>query len=116
MQYFYYCGNSCTFDFDLFRQILTLVRDTTHSWNGKLYFVDLPGYGKNPTYDERDQAISIVQGLDIPLIDLSEVFQSQEDPLEMFPYRLPGHYSPKGYQVVAETILKRLREDQVLED
>jgi hypothetical protein len=30
-----------------------------------------------------------------------EAFAAQRDPLSLFPFRMPGHYTPEGYRLVA---------------
>lgn len=37
-------------------------------------------------------------------IDGSELFQNRSDPLDIFHYRLPGHYNENGYKLLAEHI------------
>ena len=53
-------------------------------------------------------------GLSIPIsnhsarssfkIDGSEFFHNRSDPLDIFHYRLPGHYNEHGYKLLAEHI------------
>ena len=53
-----------------------------------------------------------VNELDIPIIDIHrEVFDPHLDPLSLFPFRKRGHYTAKGYRLVAEVIGKRLEAD-----
>jgi hypothetical protein len=101
----------------LFEEILQEARDRTSAWGGKLYFVYLPAwqrYGTNAdqtTLFHRDQVLSIVAKLDIPMIDIHEAMIQHPDPLSLFPFRLPGHYVAEGYELVASA-LKKYLEDQ----
>ena len=49
----------------------------------------------------------IVEELDITFIDiLNEVFEKENDPLSLFPFKTNSHYNEKGYMKIAETIIK----------
>ncbi|BCA54133.1 hypothetical protein W02_12730 [Nitrospira sp. KM1] len=96
---------------ELFRSILQEAKHTVNSWGGKFVFVYLPRYerytpvGGQP---DRDGILEIVNSLGIELIDLHPVFADSDDPMELFPLRLPTHYSPAGYRLVAEQLLAYL--------
>lgn len=103
-----YEGKNYEFDIELFRKILTFSRDACATWEGKLYFVDLPTYEyvKMGTFPQAHETVrTIVEELGIPGIDVYAAFMAHDDPLVLFPFRLPGHYSEEGYKVVAQTIL-----------
>ena len=97
---------------DVFRHILAQVKNSSGTWGGKMYFVylpDWPRYSNNdvgPVAKQRDSVLGIMKSLGIPVIDLHPVFQSQSDPLAMFPFREPGHYTEKGHSLVAEEVLR----------
>ena len=84
-------------------------------WGGKMYFVYLPsfeGYSTSNEHKNRDFVMQTATELDIPIIDIHrEVFDSHQDPLSLFPFRMRGHYNAEGYRVVAEAIGKRLEAD-----
>ena len=94
----------------LFEEILQEARDLTISMDGKFYFVYLPGwsrYAAEANEDDlfyRDQVLAIVRSLDIPVIDMHEIFVQHPDPLSLFPFRIEGHYTAEGYELVASTI------------
>ena len=94
--------------FKEFRKILKLSKDFTVKNNSKLYFVYLPEYHRYRTnYDNTnyDFIKNIIDELEIPLIDIhKEVFTKEQNPLELFPFMLNGHYNEKGYKKIAETI------------
>jgi hypothetical protein len=102
-------------DFPLFRRILEEARETTRGWGGTLYFVYLPAESRyheekhRRAHDSiRSRVLSIVEELQLPLIDLHPAMSWQPDIAEMYAY--PGaHYSPAGNRLVAETILETLR-------
>lgn len=91
-------------------RILQQANKKTSIWGGKMYFVYLPGRGQvHPT---RDFVLKTVKDLNIPIIDLKEeIFDIHPDPLSLFPLRLHAHYNAKGYELIAEVISKKLKED-----
>jgi hypothetical protein len=104
------------FDEVLFRQILETARDETAAHDGQLVFVYLPGFPGRPNdpnetlveHPHRRAVLAVAGELGLPVIDVRERFLSQPDPPALFPFRLPGHYTPEGYRLVAETILQNL--------
>lgn len=98
----------------LFRDILTQVETRVVAWGGKIYFIylpDWPRYSGNelePVSKQRDSVLALVTSLGIPVIDIHPVFQAQSDPLSLFPFREPGHYTEKGHLLVAEEVMRAL--------
>jgi hypothetical protein len=100
----------------LFGEILSKAREAVSRFEGRLYFVYLPaweryGHPANARKD-RDQVLSLVKSLDIPVIDVHPAFESQGDPLSLFPFRRFGHYNEQGHALVAETVLADLSVDE----
>ena len=99
---------------DIFRDILAQVKESTGTWGGKMYFVylpDWPRYSGNdigPVAKQRDSVLGLAKSLNIPVIDLHPVFQAQSDPLAMFPFREPGHYTEMGHSLVAKEVLRTI--------
>ncbi len=49
----------------------------------------------------------IVNELGINFIDIHEkLFLKANNPLDFFPFGLPGHYNEKGYKKIAEIVFK----------
>jgi hypothetical protein len=103
-----------TFDAPLFRQILEVAKEAVETRGGRLVFVYLPGYparAGDPGEElveppHRRQVLTIAREVGLPVIDVWEAFRAQPDPVSLFPFRLPGHYTPEGYTLAAETILQ----------
>lgn len=93
-----------------FKKILTLAKNFVEENNSKLFFIYLPEYYRYKTrYNETNYNLvkNIVSDLKIPFIDIhKEVFKKQQNPLQLFPFELFGHYNVEGYKQVAETIYK----------
>ena len=103
-------------NFDVFGQILTQAKSRVMAANGKLYFVYLPGwarYAKTPQLGlkQRARVLSMVNSLQIPIIDIGQVFDSHKDPLSLFPFSEPGHYNEIGHRLVAEEVVRNLSKD-----
>lgn len=53
--------------------------------------------------------LNTANSLNIPAIDNhSEVFESHNDPISLFPYRLGGHYNALGYELVSRAIFRKI--------
>ena len=107
----------------MFVEILDKSKNLISTWNGKMYLVYLPAYGRysknfmHPEWtgialENREFVLSSALNLQIPIIDIhKELFLEHEDPLSLFPLRLNGHYNSKGQELIAELINNRLKSD-----
>lgn len=97
---------------DVLMSVLQEAVTLTETWGGKVVFVYLPHYGRYTNTWladlDRDQVLARVRRLNLEIIDLTPVFAAQPDPLKLFPFRSPGHYTVEGNQLVAEHILSGL--------
>ena len=112
--------DAAVFDRESFVTLMKTANTVVKSWGGRLIFVYLPdwnrychrvetwaGYcGPTPTYS-REAVIEAIGGLDIPLIDMSAIFEAHPNPGTL--YRYPGsHNSAAGYRLIGQTILEKL--------
>ena len=101
----------------LFREILAEAKERSDSWGGKLYFVYLPASARydgsldQDNLHNRQDVLSLVEELSIPIIDFHEVMSTHPDPLSIFPFRIGGHYTAEGYRLLAEQIETYLESD-----
>ena len=98
---------------DLFREVLSQAQARVTGWGGKLHFVYLPGFATYANYPDighklRPRVIDVVNSLKIPVIDIDPVFRAEGDPLSLFPFREPGHYTEPGHRLVAQEVLKTI--------
>ena len=98
-----------------YNNILINLKKLTDSQKVELYFVYLPYIGTflDSDYYQTDKihkkVISMVKNLDIQYIDLLNVLNTKEkDPLSMYQSRKHQHLNEKGYNFVAETIIKKI--------
>ena len=93
-----------------FKQILQLTKELSNKNSSKMYFVYLTQYERyTSNYDDTNYNLvkKIVNELNIPFIDIhKEVFEKEQNPLKLFPFKLFSHYTVDGYKKVAKTIYK----------
>ena len=98
----------------LFAQVLGEAKQRVGSWGGQFYFVYLPAWQR---YSEtiqrenlhcRNDVLRLVEALEIPLIDFHQILSTHPDPLSLFPFRVDGHYTAEGYQLLAQQIERYL--------
>jgi len=99
------------------KNIINLSNQLSIENNSRFYFVYLPLYKRfqlnnnEDDYKSYKEIIKIVENLKIPIIDVNkELFNNIKDPLVLFPFRSPGHYNVKGYELVTRTIFKKINE------
>jgi hypothetical protein len=97
---------------DLFEQVILRAKATVAAWGGQLYVVYLPDFaryaksGALPPNPDRARILAFLRTAGVPVIDVHEAFLQQADALDLFPFRIRGHYNERGHRVVAETVLK----------
>jgi hypothetical protein len=100
-------------DLNLLGEILSIASDRVSDWGGRLYFVYLPSWQRYLGSPEigvkaRERVLELVENLGISIIDIHPAFQTQPDPLSLFPFRGPGRYNEDGHRLVGETVIKSL--------
>jgi hypothetical protein len=97
------------FGADFLREVLLVARDEARTWEGELVFVYLPAWerfdGTRPN-PHRGKILSLVEELQVPIVDVQESLESHPDPLSLFPFRLRGHYTEDGYALAAAAVLR----------
>tara|TARA_B110000444_G_C18807954_1_gene581008 strand:- start:62 stop:1228 length:1167 start_codon:yes stop_codon:yes gene_type:complete len=96
-----------------FENILFRTKELAAINNSNFYFIYLPQYERytqkinNKNYTN---VRSIIKKLNINFIDLhEELFIKEKNPLELFPFKMWGHYNELGYKKVAEKIYLNLK-------
>jgi len=95
---------------NLFRDVLVEAKSFTEGLGGKLYFIYLPDWQRyaNPGgyHNDRDRILTLVNTIGVPILDVHEAFHSHGDPLSLFPFRQPGHYTETGNRLVAQQTIR----------
>ncbi len=105
-------------DYGLFRRILAEAGRIASEWDGRITFVYLPASGRylSPALRRsndivREKVTGIVRELDFPLIDITDVF-ARSGPVPDLYAPNGGHFTPRGYEIVAGTVLRKLDEGE----
>jgi hypothetical protein len=98
-----------------YRSVLSLAKDITGSWGGKLIFVFLPNGNRYerpnaPHWRLKEDMFEIVNELGIPIIDSDSVI-GDGNHRRHFPAN-GGHYNGEGYRVVSEQVIALIRKYQ----
>ena len=96
--------------------ILDQAKRTTEKNGGKLHFVYLPEYFRyqkkffKKVYNlEKNKMLDLVKSKNINIIDIDKLlFKKNDDPLNFFYFRKPGHYNDLAYKEIAKIIVKKL--------
>lgn len=95
-----------------FQDVLVEAASTVRGWGGQLYFIYLPEYARygQPEFanKNRDRVLRLVSDLQLPLIDLHQVFAMLPDPVGQFPFRRWNHYNTEGHRLVGKEVLRVL--------
>ena len=99
--------------YDEFKNILIRAKTLALENNSVFHFVYLPQFERyNKKVSNKDYEIikTIVEKLEINFIDLHKgVFLNENDPLELFPFKMWGHYNKKGYKKIAKYIYMKIK-------
>jgi hypothetical protein len=114
-------GQAPVHDIELFRQVLTEAKRIITAQGGRFVFIYLPEYERfvadkqSPPWSAariKAEILDMVATLEIDTIDIEKAFRREADPLELFPFKIQGHYNSKGYAVVANEIMQYLEHQQ----
>ena len=98
------------------KEILTLAKKLSQENNSELYLVYLPNYYRYRFNLKKESSFKdlkkIAQDLEIPFIDIDkQVFKKERDPLELFPFKMHGHYNVLGYKKVTKAVYELTSND-----
>ncbi len=95
-----------------FIKIIKLAENLASKNNSNFHFVYLPSYERyiSKIDDQEYKFIKkTINDLNINFIDIhNEVFKKEKNPLKLFPFELPGHYTIEGYIKVGEAIFNNI--------
>ncbi|MDB2515576.1 hypothetical protein N9X11_04145, partial [Candidatus Pelagibacter bacterium] len=102
--------------FENFEKIIKITQKYLSDEKIKFHLVYLPSYYRYKTGDNQlhhySEVIDIIKQNEINLIDMhKELFVKIDDQLSLFPFRKFGHYTPEGYKLISEIILRKISLD-----
>ena len=98
-----------------FKEVVKSIKRFTNKNNIDLYFVYLPDYIRYAKkYDDDHSHLKNIETImidnEIKFINIDElVFKKTDNPFELFPFKMKGHYNIEGYKRVSKTIFKFIR-------
>ena len=101
--------NINTKNIEEFIKIINLSKKISEETDAKFYFVYLPFY-KSILYKEpesKKEILNKIKKLNINYFDFQEELKKFKDPLNFFPLKIEGHYTDKGYELIAEKIVEK---------
>lgn len=108
------------FFLDEYKEILATAKKIVEGWGGQLIYVYLPTsfytWGKVDSIysiSDHDMIMNTVQKLNLPAIDLYSDFQKLDCSDLWRDSECGGHFDGRGYQLVAEMILNKLKEIKI---
>tara|TARA_Y100001970_G_C14180305_1_gene829453 strand:+ start:59 stop:1378 length:1320 start_codon:yes stop_codon:yes gene_type:complete len=98
------------------KEILALTKQLSQENNSEFYLVYLPNYYRYRFNLKKESSLKdlkkIAQDLEIPFIDIDkQVFKKERDPLELFPFKMHGHYNVLGYKKVMKAVYELTSND-----
>ena len=95
----------------MMQEILKKARDEIAAWNGKLVFVNLPGWTRYQAWNSSlydSNIMSVARKLGIKVLDFNDVISIQKNPLSLFELQIHNHYNKKGYALLGKQLNKFL--------
>ena len=111
----FYFNVDNSIDQKLFTQTLKKMKSLTAQWGGKFIVVYLPDWNRfNSKYSlvkflHKKKIEKIINSVDVEYIDITKEFNKENNPIELYPFGLRGHYTPKGYELIAKSIYEKTR-------
>jgi hypothetical protein len=88
-------------------KIIKLAKEYAKNIDAEFYFVYMPVekfFDKNYDPSNYEGIKKIIKSLNINFIDINNVFDREDNPLDLFPFKMFNHYNPEGYRKVAKEI------------
>ena len=85
-----------------------------NEWDGNFVVVYLPSWTRFNTkfslvkFFHKRKIENIVKSLNIPYIDMVKEFEKNEKPINFYPFGIRGHYTIKGYELIANNIYNKI--------
>ena len=109
---------SVTQTLERYSMVLEATKREAEKLGAEFYLVYLPSYTdvQKGLQGNAMKVLDIAKELGVPVINFYDIVQREEEPLKVFPFGLPGHYSPYGYALLAEVIAQKLYESSFAKD
>jgi len=101
-----------TIEEQVFAEIVMKSKQKIESWGGRMIFVYLgvPYHylvkDYQLLYASRERVLAIAKKAGLPIVDLYELVSTHPDPLSLYALRMASHFNERGYQYVADAMLR----------
>ena len=104
---------------EAFGSVLRQANKTVQGWGGQFYVVYLPAPGRysrplsgvfTDELRQRGRVLGLLRDLRIPVIDVSPAFEAAPNRAALY-FDERSHYTPAGYALAAETVVRQLRRE-----
>ena len=108
----FFKNNNNSIDKELFTRVLKKMKTSSNEHGTELIFVYLPTWERFNSkfsfikFSHKRKIENIVKNLNINYIDIAKIFSMSENPIELYPFGLSGHFTPEGYELIAREIYK----------
>ena len=99
-------------DYKYFNEIMLKMNKEIKKWDGNFYFVYLPSWTRYnnkysiANYFQKSKIKKIVENNNIVFVDIDNYFKSKNvDNLDIFIFGIYGHYTKRGYELIAENFI-----------
>jgi hypothetical protein len=99
-------------------KVLRRARTRVEENGGRFLVVYLPSveFFQEDKWQKREIGLEAIRQSGAEVLDMKPVFEDTGDPQGFFPYRMPGHYTPQGYALVAQEIEKYVSRNKAQHD
>ena len=109
-------SSKTNYDLQFFYKVISEMDLNAKRLNSRYIFVYVPTWSRYFTrFTKKDKAIflkdeilSKLKNMNIETLDLTEVFNNQDEIKQYFPLGYLGHFNAKGYKKISEALLKKL--------
>jgi hypothetical protein len=106
-------------DIGVFIQVTETILSEARRLNARPIFLYIPSIegmqeraagGQSPSALLKSRITSHITSLGIDIVDIDARFRTLPDFLSVYPFRLGGHFTVEGYQIIGEAILEKISE------
>jgi hypothetical protein len=112
----------------MLKTIIEQVNSVTQSYSGHLVLVYLPSWGElspkglvsafsgsNDQSSPRSRFLKVANQIGVPTLDFYPVFAESKHPMKLFQFETNAHYTPEGYQLMADGMYEYLEKSRAMD-
>ena len=96
---------------NIFKDILDKSKKIVERNNAKIYFVYIPSirtFSHSERYQFKKNVYTILEDLDIQMIDPSKYIRGLDNPLSIWPFECCGHFNEIGYELITSYVIDQI--------